>query len=281
MVEFPDVALLVLRPALLLQRFFGHLPGFDVEHGLERAGVPARRRRRFAGCQQHLAEVYAGEALNSQARRHGVRHYDGEQLKAALAPEEQRRTCDASIDDGSRWALFEITSSRLARDSVNASSAERLDLDLDKLVEKIEQLDQTIAGLRVAEAALTGAAPTGWRRYFPVLVMTESFPVDPVTLTVLRARASELSLLRDPDVGPLEVVDGADLEILEGLDPGEPSILAALDAKRSSSLALAGMRDYLLVEREARGSVPARIGALWEVVFELAKRHVRPEARTA
>ena len=69
-----------------------------------------------------------------------------------------------------------------------STSAERLDGDFTKLLEKVHQLDATTTSLRVRESALTGqpAPALRRRRYFPVLVLTEGFPVNSITLTMLR-----------------------------------------------------------------------------------------------
>lgn len=280
LIELDSGDLLVVRPGLVLQRFFGWLPAFDLDAGLEASGAPATRRERVKKCLEHLGEVYADETLRAQAGRHGLRHFNEAQLKAAFAPRGERRTCDSTIDDGRRWALFEMTSSRLNRESASASSAERLESDLGKLVGKAQQLSDTIGALRDGEHLLTpgeSGVPRR-RRYFPVLVMTEGFPVNPVTLTSLRQRVAELGLLVGDDVAPLQVLDVSELEILEGADPGELSLLDALAQKPNAALAQSSMRDYLLVERRVRASVPPRVEALWVSAFEVAKGYVRDRA---
>ena len=57
LVELDDGELLVVRPQLILQRFFGWLPAYDVEHGLREAGASKSALTRFQSCLAHLAEV--------------------------------------------------------------------------------------------------------------------------------------------------------------------------------------------------------------------------------
>lgn len=273
--------LLVLRPDLVLQRFFGWLPVFDIQEGLGRGKAARSQLDRIRGCVQHLGEVYVRESLQAQSRRHRLRMFAEDELRAALSP-KAGQICDVTVDDGRRWAVFEVTSSRLRRESVASTSAERLDGDLAKLLEKVGQLDATITSLRARESTLTGQpVPTPLRRrYFPVLVLTEGFPVNPVTLTMLRQRAEEAGLLRGDDVGELEVVDGVELEMLEGAGFGEISVLDALEVKGRASLFRANLRDFLLREHQLRTATPYRVRQLAQVAVDIAVRERRPPPDT-
>jgi hypothetical protein len=92
-----------------------------------------------------LSEVYARETLEIQARWHGWRFFGESHLQAALSRPGTGKSCDLTIDDGRRWALFEVTSSRLTRESVASTSAEHLHNDIDKLVGKLAQIDATVS----------------------------------------------------------------------------------------------------------------------------------------
>lgn len=278
--------LLVLRPDLVLQRFFSWLPLFDIEAGLGRSRNARSQLSRIQGCVQHLGEVYARESLQAQARRHGLRLFAEDELRAALSPGKGQKTCDVTVDDGRRWAVFEVTSSRLTRESVASTSAERLDGDFAKLMKKVRQIDATITSLRVRESVLTGQPiqALSRRRYFPVLVLTEGFPVNPVTLTMLRQRTEEAGLLQGDDVGELEVVDGTELEMLEGAGLGEITVLDALEAKGRAALFRANLRDFLLREHRLNATIPDRVQQLAQVAYDIAlreRRHPPPAAGAA
>ncbi|GAA1860317.1 hypothetical protein GCM10009836_45570 [Pseudonocardia ailaonensis] len=140
MVDFGDDLLLV-RPRWLLQRFFGWLPLYDVEEGLRTAGAPGKRLRKIKSCLEHVSERYTRETLAVQAERHGLRMFDENDLAAATDPSSGgRRVCDLTLDDGPRWALLEVTTTRLSRHSATSGSAIRLDEDLLKLMAKVDQL---------------------------------------------------------------------------------------------------------------------------------------------
>ena len=280
--QFPIVDcgdhLLVIRPDLVVRRFFGCLPVFDVQAGLRARGAAGSRLKRVQGCIEHLGEVYTTETLQAQARRHGLRLFTEEQLRAALSPGPGMQVCDLSVDDARRWAVFEATSSRLTRESVANTSPEKLDSDFAKLLGKVGQLDATITSLRARETALTGQpAPTAaalvQRRYFPVLVLTEGFPVNPITLTMLRQRAEQAGLLRGNDVADLEMVDVTELEMLEGAGFGELTVLDALEAKSRAALQRANLRDFLLREHQLATTAPDRVRHLARRAYEIAVRH--------
>ncbi|MEU4373597.1 hypothetical protein [Pseudonocardia alni] len=268
--------MVVVRPRLVLQRFFGWLPFFDVADGLGADRAARKRADAVRSCLGHLGEVYVRETLQQQSRRHGLRVFDEEQIRHALNPTGGQRTCDLTVDDGRRWALFEVTSSQLNRETVAGTSAERLDDVLSKLIGKVEQLNQTIDALQHRESDLTGRPIGGSRRYFPVLVLTEGFPVNPITLTALRQRAHEAQLLQGDDVAELEVVDGVELEILEGTDLGEPTVLDALDLKQHAALRRSNMRDFLMRERQVRSTTPDRVARLAGIAFDIALDATQP-----
>jgi hypothetical protein len=88
--------------------------------------------------------------------------------------------------------------------------------DLDALVgRKVDQLAATIAALRADESELTGKPATGPRRFFPVVLATERFPVSPVTADLVRRRLAAAGTLSGADVSPLALVDLLDLELVE------------------------------------------------------------------
>ena len=192
-VRFDDGGLLVLDRNLLVRRIFGGLLAYDVVDTLAAGSrTGAKRARHVAGCLQHLAEVYALEVL--QAVTTGglgrSRVYDDAALQKAFA-RKGRRLADAAVDYGDAWVVVEVTTSKLTRDSV-ASSPTALSKDLDKLVGKVEQMDHTVAALRSEERKLTGTRAAPARRFYPLLVVADGFPVNPMSTELLRQRyASE------------------------------------------------------------------------------------------
>ncbi len=108
------------------------------------------------------------------------------------------------------------------------------------------------------------------RRYYPLLVVTEGFPVSPFTLPLVRDRARGKDLLTGPDVAQLEIVDLVELEMLEGLaEHGGSSIVEILRAKRHGNLADSSVRDFILLELQLQPVRPARLDSLWTSIFDI------------
>ncbi|MFF1359204.1 hypothetical protein [Streptomyces sp. NPDC058297] len=134
----------------------------------------------------------------------------------------------------------------LRREAATAVPGESQIEDIDKLVEELDQIDATITALRRDEAALTSAPAGGGRRFLPLLVLPEGFPVNLVTLTVIRECAWAKGLFTKPDTDPVEIVDIEELEMIEALQEScGSSLLDILRSKQSGSLHNAVVRDHI------------------------------------
>jgi hypothetical protein len=279
-VRADDGGLLVLDRNLLVRRIFGGLLALDMDAALK-AGTRTDRKRakHVAGCLQHLAEVYALEILKAVVG-HGhaaPRVYGDAELQRAFARKD-RRIADAAVDYGDAWVVAEVTTSHLTRESV-AASREAQSKDVDKLVKKVEQLDHTIAALRSEERKLTGARPAPARRFHPLLVVADGFPINPMSTELLHQRVAREGLLTGDDVAPLEVVDIIELEMLEGItEQGGPSLRDVLAGKERAVFFRSSVRDYLLVERGLNPAHSQRVSALLEKALDPALDALRPPA---
>jgi hypothetical protein len=279
-VRADDGGLLVLDRNLLVRRIFGGLLALDIDAGLKGGTRTDRKRaKHVAGCLQHLAEVYALEIFEAVAGGGSVgpRVYGDAELKCAFA-RTGRRIADAAVDYGDAWVVVEVTTSKLTRASV-AASREALSKDVDKLVGEVEQIDHTIAALRAEERKLTGARPAPARRFHPLLVVTDGFPVNPMSTELLRQRVAHEGLLAGNDVAPLEVVDIIELEMLEGItEQGGPSLRDILAGKERAVFFRSSVRDYLLVERGLNPAHSQRVSTLLERALDPALDALRPPA---
>jgi hypothetical protein len=277
-VRLDEDRLLVVDPVMLLRRIFGTPPLLDATWPLEASGgKPGKRRAsRAKGFFQHLAEVYVREVLGGITRPlqgAAKRVYGEAEIQAAWPG---RRNADSALDYGDAWVVVEITTSKLKRESVSGVDAKAMDEDLDKLVEKADQLNSTIEALRENESALTAALAAGRRRFFPLLVVTEGFPINPATILELREKCRLAGLLTAPGVAALEVVDCVELEMIEALQQdGGPSLREVLDRKATSTLAQVSMRDFLIRDLRIGNTTSARLAALWELAVEPAMAAVR------
>jgi hypothetical protein len=281
-VRFDDGSLLVVDSRLLVRRVFGGLLSFDVIDALEsrRDKASSRRAAQVKSYIQHLGETYALEVLQSLVASGPTcpRVFDEAVLLSAYR-QRGRRIADAAVDYGDAWVVVEITTSRLTRDSVAGASVEALSRDIDKLVQKAEQLDHTISALRADPSRLTKAPAGPARRYFPLLVVAEGFPVNPISVELLRNRVAERGWLVGEDVAPLEVVDTVELELLEGLaENGGPSLREVLAGKQKAALFRDSVRAYLTRERRYNYARSQRLARLVDKAWRPAREALPPQA---
>ncbi|MFE5178577.1 hypothetical protein ACFQ93_33335 [Streptomyces sp. NPDC056601] len=106
---------------------------------------------------RHCSEVYVSEVLHAITRDEGTtrRVYDDAELKAAYTAQGQC-IADAAIDYPGAWIVIEVTTTQLRREAATAVPGESQIEDIDKLVEELDQIDETITALRGDETAAAG-----------------------------------------------------------------------------------------------------------------------------
>jgi hypothetical protein len=245
--------LLVLSKTLLMERIYGWLPMFDLVEGLVAAGRK-KDAARAEGWFRHICEL---DALDGIAALAGSRLFVEAQIQAAFGGGVQN--ADAAIDYPDAWLVIEIGTRQLSRATVVATTPEGLEADLKRGIdEKAIQLDATIRELITDESRLTAQAARPRRRYVAVLVLTEGFPVNPLTTTAIKERLKAAGLLADPRIGPLHVLDQEELDMAEASsEDGGPSLLQLLEEHERSAFATSAFKDWLILER-GRGTGPRR-----------------------
>ena len=260
LLRLDDGSVLVLSKSLLIDRIYGWLPIFDVIEGLTSAGrrKDAKRAERWF---RHLCELDVIENVTSLA---GSRLYAEKAIQRAFGTAGSN--ADAAIDYPDAWLVVEVGTRQLSRATVIAPTPDGLETDLKRGIdEKVAQLDATITGLISDESRLTGQQARARRRYMAVLVLTEGFPVNPMTTTAIRERLVAARLLVDPRIGPLHVIDQEELDMAEAIaEEGGASLLELLEQHERSNLAASAFKDWLIVER-GRGVGPRRPRRLEEV----------------
>ena len=142
--------------------------------------------------------------------------------------------------------------------------------------ERVRLLEQ----LQADESTLTGRPGQQRRRIIPVLILSEGFPVNPAVRTVIEHALKEADVLQHVE-GPLHIVDLEEIELLEQAETlGHGTMLELLERHERSTLAGAGLRDFLLLEVGVAGR-PARLEALWEEVFEPLYERLRQQEENA
>lgn len=290
-IRISDGMLLVLDHRLLVDRTFGWLPLNDIKNpppGRSRPDGHRKLAARAATTLQRASEAYVLEVLRGISGDRGAgRVYDDADLKAAFERPGQR-IADAAVDYGDTWVVVEVTTTQLRRDAALAVTEESQVEDIDKLLGELDQIQGTIDALRREERRLTGVSSAIRRRYLPLLLLTEGFPVNPVSLTVIRERARARGLLQADDVLPVEVLDVEELEMIEALqEQSGTSLLSVILAKQASSLRLAAVRNHILCEQNLGTMQSERISRLWPRVFapiaamEAADQDTLPAERPA
>ena len=251
-VRLTDDLMLVLSPDMLLERAFGWLPLFDLKEGLRQSGE-TKRAARAETFFRAVTEAEAMECIRSLAPTAGVRRlYEEAEIQAAFGT--TRKNADGTLEYADAFVVIEVSTRPLTRKSVVGGSPEALEDDLAKGIDqKVEQIDETIRRLIEDEGRLTGRAALPRRRYVAVLVVTEGFPVNPMTVTAIAERLSRKGLLEDPRIGPLHVLDQEELYMIEGLThAGGASMLELLEEHERASLFRMAFKDWLLMEKRVR-----------------------------
>ncbi|MFF1794121.1 hypothetical protein ACFVXQ_07795 [Kitasatospora sp. NPDC058263] len=256
-------AIVVIDPKLLINRIFGWMPFFDVYSGLSRKAQG--QFREYAG---RISEMYALEVISSIAPARLARRFYGEDdLRAAYGKDV--KVVDAVIDYGDSWVVLDVSTRQLMRGSVAGTSATDVKKDIDALaVAKAHQIQSTINCLRADEGRLTGhPAPSG-RRYYPVVVASEGFPVGPVTGVMIEDAVRREGVLQELDVAPLQIVDTVDLELIESIEErGLSTFTQILRDKPAAGLARMSIRDYVLIELGMPAERSERMEGLWAKPF--------------
>ena len=257
--------LLVLSPRLLLDRIFGWLPLLDLTSGLKAQGRTADASRAKTWFEL-MCEADALESLrNLMPSGVGTRRfYDEKAIQAAFGTKS--RTADAVLEYPEAWVVAEISTRHLTRESVVGGSPEALERDLRLGIDdKVEQIEATIRHLQDDEDRLTGHPAASRRRYLALLVITEGFPVNPMTTIAIESRLRSRGLLTDPRIGPLHILDQEELNLVEAIaERGGPSLLDLLEEHEQGSFRRSAFKDWLLVEKQVEPERPVRIREPYE-----------------
>lgn len=268
-VRLEDGRLLVISPRLLIERTFGWLPIFDLRQGWMERGDEGRGRRAL----QFFEDVCERQVLDSleaiAGSGPGPRVYDDDAIRAAFG--RRSKVADAVFDAGEALVAVEVSTRQLQRRVRGSDSEEDLATDLERgIYRKVEQLDATISGLREDESRLTAIRTPSPRRIVPVLVVTEGFPVNPMTTAAIEREVAARGLLRQVFVAPLRIIDQEELDMIESLvESGDASLLQLLDEWNASPLRAMDLRTFLAASRYQSGT-PARLAPAFELSWRAA-----------
>jgi hypothetical protein len=270
-IRLDDERVLVLSPRLLLERVMGWLPIFDVRQAWRDRGDDTRSARLMTFFER-VCERQALDAVRSIGRGGpGRRVYEEDELRAAFGAD--RRVADAVFDAGSAWIVVEVSTHQLNQRARAGDSEADLARDLELgIYQKAEQLDSTIAALVEDEERLTRYQAIAGRRFVPVLVATEGFPVNPMTTAVIERELAERGLLQGNLVDRIRILDLEELELVEGIaESGQTAFLELLRDWDGSTLRSMDFKTWIWsTPLETR--TPSRLDGAFRRAWEPAAR---------
>jgi hypothetical protein len=219
-----------------------------------RAQVFERVRTAF----NEYSERYAIEVLEALASTHGVKRvYSEVDLKRAYRGQQ---VADVAIDYGDAWVIVEVSTIRAERDTINGVDLSGPIQDREKITKKARQISATIDAIRREEARLTGIKRTNRVIFYPVLVLVEGFPSNPLVNSKLREHLAASALLTGGDTAPIEIIDSTELDMIEGIsESAGPSLVEILARKWRSNFHADSVRNFLVGDQRYSPQRPRRV----------------------
>ncbi len=272
--------MVVINPEFVMNRVYGWLPILDIAFAMKSLEESVDAAPEYSdlklttvvGYLRSNTERYVLEVLEAIAPRRGIfkRLWDENELIAAYPRKKGDQVCDAVVEEADAWVAFEVSSRQVQRRLVAAASPQALLEDVVRgVVAKAKQLEATLSRLRDDESMLTGRPRIGNRRFVPVLVISEGFPLGPVTRAVIDERLRLEGVLQDPELRPLHIMGVDELELIEqAVTMGGRTLVDLLDAHASSSLAQMNLKNFL--HEHLGGHYPSdRQMALWRKALDI------------
>lgn len=249
LVKCSNGSFVIMNESMAVERTLGWLPSWDLRGLVGRVPEGKRRAARADRYLRKVTERHAVETIQVLADLDLVpsRLFDERVIQRVYGTAE--RNADVALVRDDAVIVIEVSSRTIMRGTASASSLESFATDLSLgVLEKVTQIDATINAIRVDLGALTGQAETAaGRRFWPVLVTTEGWPVTPRMTVRIRRLLTREHLLDGADVAPLNIVD------IEGLETAEAvvkrtglSLVNLLEQHQASPLHLHGFRDWLI-----------------------------------
>jgi hypothetical protein len=185
------------------------------------------------------------------------------------------KTADLVVDYGSAWAVVEVSTHQIARDTVNGVSINGLRRDREAVLKEAIQVASTISRLRENERALTGSRPTSRKRFFPIILLTEGFPTNPLTTSAVREELRVRKILQEADVAPIEIIDVIELDMIEGaIEAGSCALPELLRCKEESNFHADSVRNFLVGDPRFVPRRPRRINGPLRRFFKAVARNM-------
>jgi hypothetical protein len=257
--RFGNDEFLVLAPDLLFDRLYGWPPMLDIKVTLPDQDAQ-KRWDHLVATHRDMGEHDALEGFRRIAQSDGLTFYSEGELRMAYG-QTGVRIADAAIDTGDGWIVIEISTRRLTRPTVVDADADALRLDLDRGIrQKFLQIDSIVAKLIEDETKLTGTSARTRRRYTRLLVVSDGFPVNPMTYEAIQKVIPAPTAFADARIGPGHVIDQEELDMVESISERNEGTLASLiEHHEHASLMRASFKDFMLEELRLDVPRPLRL----------------------
>ncbi len=147
--------------------------------------------------------------------------------------------------------------------------------DRKKIAKEALQASQTIDSIRQNEAALTGSTRGNPVRFYPVVVLTEGFPNNPLVTSRLREELRAQNILVGADTAPLEILDLAELDMIEGVgETTAQTLVEILREKERSNFHADSVRIFLVGDPRFVPQRPARVTNAFQAFLERMIAHL-------
>jgi hypothetical protein len=191
----------------------------------------------------------------------------------------QGKKCDALIDFGDTVLAIEIVSSPLSRESRQGLNVAKLRDDMERIVfRKTRQLSATAMNVARRPELLLGEGRSPVR-IVPLLIAAGGFPVNPVTLNLIREQVSAEGLFGHALIGEICVISAEEAEYLEALrEQGHNPIEVLADWRAAGTIiGNYSLKNWLTTSDRFPTLRPARMKAPVSELFKKIRNAVQGE----
>jgi len=191
----------------------------------------------------------------------------------------QGKKCDALIDFGDTVLAIEIVSSPLSRESRQGLDVAKLRDDMERIVfRKTRQLSATAMNVARRPELLLGEGRSPVR-IVPLLIAAGGFPVNPVTLNLIREQVSAEGLFGHALIGEICVISAEEAEYLEALrEQGHNPIEVLADWRAAGPIiGNYSLKNWLTTSDRFPTLRPARMKAPVSELFKKIRNAVQSE----
>lgn len=221
-----------LDPSLLLRRCLGWPLVYD-----SLSAIPENERNRFQADIERLIEKHTrNKFVASLGDAWSDRIVHESEIKTIFGG-EGIKTADLAVEYSNSWLIVEISAIRPRYQALAAQSASDYRALLDQAITEAKQAISTCESfLHHADNPSTKFRPISrGSRMYPVVVLTEGFPINPFVLRDIRQSISQTGMGNDTRIGAVEIIGPDEMDMLLALSTRFGLSIVDLLAEKASS----------------------------------------------